>query len=624
MGRLALIGRLAVRDLRRRPAQAGLLLIAIMAATTTLTLGLALHGVTTQPYQRTRAATAGPDLLAEYGPPDLFQPDQPGRTGQPGRTARPVPPDARPLIQTPGVITHSGPYLAADVVLRAHGIVVPAQAEGRGEARAKVDRPLVTEGTWVRPGEVVLERTFAAALGVQPGDTVTLDGRRFRVAGTAVTAALPPFPNFCWVACMFNLPARAQDIAHTGPGLAWVTQADARALAAHGGWDYLLALKLSDPARAPALADAFQQNRRITPASSFVVPWQDIRSADGLLVADEQSVLEPGSWVLGLLAVATVAVLTGGRMAEQTRRVGQLKAVGGTPGLVAAVLMAENLILALVAAAVGLAAGWLAAPLLTGPGAGLVGAPGAPSLTLSTVGLVAALALAVALLASLVPALRAARTSTVAALADAARRPRRRRALIAVSRLLPAPLLIGLRLAGRWPRRLVLSMVSIMITATGIVSVLAFHAMLDQRLAGTASRLADPVAIRDSQVLAVLTVALVALSALNAIVTTWATVQDTRHSAALTRALGATPRQVTSGLSAAQLVAAVPGVLLGIPAGLLLYKAANGSGQLVTPPAWWLAAAAAAIVAAVLVLTAIPARAGARAPVAGVLQAETA
>ncbi|MGH3410880.1 MAG: FtsX-like permease family protein, partial [Streptosporangiaceae bacterium] len=61
MGRLALIGRLAVRDLRRRPAQAALLLIAIMAATTTLTLALALHGVTSQPYQRTRAATAGPD-----------------------------------------------------------------------------------------------------------------------------------------------------------------------------------------------------------------------------------------------------------------------------------------------------------------------------------------------------------------------------------------------------------------------------------------------------------------------------------------------------------------------------------------------------------------------------------
>ena len=75
--RLALIGRLAVRDLRRRPAQAALLLIAIMAATTTLTLGLALHGVTSQPYQRTRAATAGPDLVAEYG---LDLRPQPGRT----------------------------------------------------------------------------------------------------------------------------------------------------------------------------------------------------------------------------------------------------------------------------------------------------------------------------------------------------------------------------------------------------------------------------------------------------------------------------------------------------------------------------------------------------------------
>jgi ABC-type antimicrobial peptide transport system permease subunit len=147
--------------------------------------------------------------------------------------------------------------------------------------------------------------------------------------------------------------------------------------------------------------------------------------------------------------------------------------------------------------------------------------------------------------------------------------------------------------------------------------------MVDQRLTAASSGLANPVAIRDGQVLDVLTVALAALAALNAVVTTWATVLETRPSAALTRALGATPGQVSAGLAAAQLITAVPGVLLGIPAGLLLYKLVNGSGQLVTPPAWWLAAAAAGIVAAVLVLTAIPARAGARAPVAGVLQAET-
>ena len=52
-------------------------------------------------------------------------------------------------------------------------------------------------------------------------------------------------------------------------------------------------------------------------------------------------------------------------MADQTRRVGLLKAVGGTPGLVAAVLLAEYVLVALVAAAAGLAVGSLTAPLLT-------------------------------------------------------------------------------------------------------------------------------------------------------------------------------------------------------------------------------------------------------------------
>ncbi len=64
LSRTVLVGRLAGRDLRYRPAQAAALLLVIAAATATLTLGLALHGVTSQPYQRTRAATNGPDVVA--------------------------------------------------------------------------------------------------------------------------------------------------------------------------------------------------------------------------------------------------------------------------------------------------------------------------------------------------------------------------------------------------------------------------------------------------------------------------------------------------------------------------------------------------------------------------------
>ena len=69
MSGLLLVGRLVVRDLRNRPGQAVLMLLAITAATATLTLGLVLHGVTSQPYQQTRAATRGPDEVAYIGPP---------------------------------------------------------------------------------------------------------------------------------------------------------------------------------------------------------------------------------------------------------------------------------------------------------------------------------------------------------------------------------------------------------------------------------------------------------------------------------------------------------------------------------------------------------------------------
>ena len=60
MGRILLVVRLALRDLRRRRTEAALLLIAILAATTTLTLGLVVHDAASDPYESTRAATKGP------------------------------------------------------------------------------------------------------------------------------------------------------------------------------------------------------------------------------------------------------------------------------------------------------------------------------------------------------------------------------------------------------------------------------------------------------------------------------------------------------------------------------------------------------------------------------------
>ncbi len=611
MGKLLLTGRLAARDLWHRPGQAILLLLSITAATAVLSLGLVLHGVTSQPYQQTREATKGPDIVADVGGP---APLQPGPHG-PGPT---VAAQVKTLTHAPGVTGYSGPYPVASAVLRVGGITAAVEAEGRSQASASIEQPKVTGGTWVRSGGVVLERTFAEALGVGVGDKVTLDGRAYGVVGTAVTAAFPPYPNMCYPPggdCDFDLQTNLQ---LPSPGLAWVTEPDARSLApAAAPLTYVLNLTLKDPSAAPSFANKYGD----VPTAPLVRPWQDIQITDGQLVLDEQQVLAPGALLAALLAVATAAVLAGGRMAEHTRRIGLLKAVGSTPGLVALVLLAENAALALLAAAAGLAIGWLAAPLIASPGAALIGAPGAPSLTLPIAAEVVAVALLVALAATLVPAIRGSRTSTVIALTDAARRPRRGAMLIRLSRRLPVPLLFGLRLVARRPRRAALTAASMAVTVTGIVAVLAFHATASSR-AYSSSGLSNPVVDRDEQMLTVLTVVLIALTVLNAVCSAWATVLDARRAAALARALGATPRQVSAGVSVAQVVPALPGAIVGVPLGIGLLRAVSHASQIMIPSASWLVLAVAGAPVTVAVLASIPARVGARAPVAPVLQAE--
>jgi putative ABC transport system permease protein len=615
MGKLSLIGRLVGRDLRHRPGPAVLLVLAITAATATLTLGLVLHGVTNEPYQQTRAATNGPDVVAQLGGQGR------GASGSAAAVLARTGAQVKALTGKPGVIGHSGPYPVASAAVRARGLTAGVEVEGRALTQASLDQPKVTAGTWVRPGGVVLERTFAEALGVSVGDRVTLDGRAFRVVGIAVTAAGLPYPNLCYYpggGCIFDLPGRftASDI-----GFAWVTEPDARSLSsARAPLYYFLNLKLRDPATASAFASRYGSGAN----SPLLIPWQSIQTGSGLLVQDEQSVLSPAALLTGLLAIACVTVLAGGRMAERIRRVGLLKAVGGSPETIAVVLLAENLVLAVLAAVIGLAIGWLTAPLVASPGAALVGVPGAPALTPSIVGLVLAVALAVALVATLVPAIRGARTSTVSALADAAWQPRRRPWLIALSARLPVPLLLGLRLVARRPRRGLLSVASVAVTTTGIVAVLAFHTTARLKTAGLSHGLGNPVFERDQQVLMVVTVVLFALAALNAICAAWATVLDTGRASALARALGASPRQVTAGIAAAQVLPAVPGVLLGIPLGIGLFDVAAQGAGVVVPPALWLAGAALGTVVVLAMLAAIPARVGARRPVSPVLQADSA
>jgi len=622
MGKVLLAYRLVTRDIRQHMSQAILLVIAIAAAAATLTMGLAMNGVTSQnSYEATRAATKGPDIVAY-----LTAASQ-----------------ANTLVHAPEVSGSSGPYPVAYGTIAFDGRTAAVFAEGRSQAPAAVDQPYLTAGSWVRPGGVVLERTFAEALGARVGDVVTLNGRSFTVAGVAVTAAQPPYPNLCSgltfpgpgyssSACppWFNI--HSANVVTDDSGQIWLTEAAALGLASTANplTTWVLNLRLDSQADAQSFLDRHYLVPPVADGGNFRGPmfatWQGIASEDAVLVQDGQAILEAGALLLALLSIASVTVLVGRRLSEYARRVGLLKAVGSTPGLVAAMFLAENLVLALFAAGAGLLVGWLAAPLVTSPGAALIGAPGAPPLSAVAAVEVVGVALAVSLAATLVPAIRAARTSTIAAINDVARPPRRRGALIKISSRLPVPVLFGLRLAARRPRRALLSAANVAVTVMGIVAVLSFHADVDSKLGAgstlTAGGLSDPVVARDEQMLAVITIMLIVLAALNAVFTTWATVTDARRASALMRALGTRSGQVSSGLVVTQVLSALPGAIVGVPLGYLLFRAAVHHGTLAPP--LWIAGTVLATVAVTAVLTLVPARLGTLQPVTEALASEAA
>jgi putative ABC transport system permease protein len=546
------------------------------------------------------------------------------------------------LAAEPGVVADSGPFPYTKATVDVPGVATTAFAQGRGTGAAAVDQPMVTEGGWVRDGGVVVEAGFAEALGIGAGDRMSVGGRSFQVAGVAVTAASPPYPKQCFAPCFFG--AAAQELPReappgAGPRLAGPPPASARAGAIWGGppgpsgllWltdtdfgglvsgpqdvGYAAYLRLDTPTAAPAFV---ADHLRGGDGEPSIAAWTDVLEGQSWLVQAQGFTLLLGAWLLGAVAVTSIAVLVGARMADQLRRVGLLKALGGTPGLVAAVLLAEYAFLALLAAGVGLVGGRLAAPLLARPGAGLIGPAGPPTVTPGTVAVVVAASVGIAAVSSLLPALRAARTSTVSALADAPRPPRRTAWLVGASARMPVPLLLGLRVAARRPRRTLLGIAAIAVTVTGIVALLATDANRHLEAAPGA----DP-RIRLGQALLLVAVALVVQAAVNTACIAWSTALDTRHPAALARALGATPNQVGAGLAAAQVLPALAGALLGVLGGIGLAEVLDDDPVAVPAP-WQLLAVVGGCGLLMALLTAVPARLEARRPVGAILQSERA
>ncbi|MEV4575604.1 FtsX-like permease family protein [Nonomuraea jabiensis] len=596
MGSIVLVVRLVLADLRRHQVQAVMLLLAVIVATATMALGLSLRGVSDALYEQTRAATAGPDLVA--------------LTGETGPTATST---LASLTDAPEVVAHHGPYRVVYANLTSgDSLSSPVVVQGFAEKPAALNRPLVTSGQWVRPGGTVLERGFATALGVAVGDHVTIAGRSYPVVGIAVTAATSIYP---WAA-QIGPGGGPSDYS----GLAWMTRSDARTLASSQQLPVTLAmdLKLRDPAATEAFIDA----RRVPTLRVNLHSWQFTAQQDMVILRNSQPILVIGSWLLSFLAVTGVAALAAGRAVEQTRRAGLLKAVGATPGLIAAVLLTEYLALALVGDALGLVIARLTVPAIASPTASRIGDAfglgGAPVVTATV------LAVVVAVLSTLRPTLRAMRTATVTALSATAHQPRHRPWLTALSALLPTPLLLGLRLMARRPGRAVLQACSTATTVISIVALLSLYAQSDRGYGlNGSSALPNLRGELDRRLMLAVTILLIVLAIVNTITFTWTTAMEARANMAIARTLGATPGQISAGLSTAQLLANLPGAIIGAPLGIGLFSLFSARNW-TPPPSSWLLGAVLATLLTTAALTVLPARLAARRPVAQALSAETA
>ncbi|MFE4393179.1 MULTISPECIES: hypothetical protein [Streptomycetaceae] len=110
------------------------------------------------------------------------------------------------------------------------------------------------------------------------------------------------------------------------------------------------------------------------------------------------------------------------------------------------------------------------------------------------------------------------------------------------------PMLLGLRLAARRPRRAVLAAASDAITVSGIVAVLTARLRVASQEFSGPNALADPLSERLGQTMLVITVMIGVLASINAVFIVWATVLGARRSSAVARALGANAGQVSASL----------------------------------------------------------------------------
>ncbi len=604
MRSVPVVAHLAWRNVIRRPAQALLLLFTLTIATGTLSVGVWLYGSADAPWDRVWDATNGFHVSVTY----YRDRDVPREDIELGELRREV----ASLTREPGVVGVGGPWTHLYGSLEVGGATEDLTAEIRDPVvPAAVDQPLITAGRWLGHDDgVVVEDGLADTIGLEPGDTMTIQGRTFQVRGTAMTVSRGRFP--------LSRPAQV-----------WVTPRTAARMRSLGMTEegFELQLRLADPEDASAFVASHRSLELANDRETlFLETWQQRRADSHSDIDILAGTLFATGVLIAFLTVTTAAVLVTGRMAARTRQIGTLKAVGVTPRQVVLVLLVEHLGLAALATLIGLGIGRILAPRLAATSVTVLGTPELPQLSPSRLAIVGAVAVVIVLLATIQPTIRGVRHSTLRSLASGARPPRRPGRLARLAERVGVPVVgvLGLRSAWRRPSRLFTNAAGLALGVAMIVVALGLRASLDLLAVETAESghalSAAGIDVLYEQVRAIVlgtAALLIVLGTINAFIVAAYAVRDGSRNHAIVRAVGGTPRQTVAALIVSQLGACVLAIGLGIPLGLGLWGLVDG-GDL--PPvdvsALSLALLAICVPVGFAAIVAVPARRSARRPVA--------
>lgn len=571
--------KLAYAGVGRRLLQTAITVLVIAVAAATLTIALGVGRVADRPWERTFEATNAPHVTVLGHNSDLSA-----------------------FAELPGVVESTGVRPVAFTAFEHDGKTFGLRLVGTDPSSA-VARPLVVEGSEPAPGELLLERSLARFHGLGPGDRLTVSGSPLVVSGVAVISQAEPYPR-------------------DQPGIALATPETVARFAPDGSnRHYLLGLRLADPDATEELARA---------AAPLVGPgitlafWQDDRADATESLRGIRVVLSMFGAMLLLAGGAVLATLIGGRVLAQQRELGVLKAAGLTPGQVARVVLFEQAGLCLVGTALGIALGTLAAPLVVTQSASLLNASETPPLTAGAALVVAGVTLAVVVLFTYVPALRAGRRSTAALLVDAPPgRPHGSRLGRLAERVgAGVPATIGARGAFVRPGRSAATTLALAVTVAACVATIGMEASLrvatdpppaPPLVAGSETPLWDPVdddAGEGDQLRPVvygLDALLLFVALVNLVATVLLTVRERVRDFGLLKAVGLTPRDLTTSFVTSQACLGALGALVGIPLGLALFRLGiqlAGSTDEFAYPWWWtMPLLAAGAIGAVVVLS---------------------